>query len=219
MRTLVIVAALALPAGAALAETPVARRAAEASVAALQQRSAAVRAAWQPGAVTPARLTGLRVPTVGATPEARARGFLRAHPDLLALREAVLVSTRKSRERTVVRLQQTHAGRPVVDRVVAITLDGEGAVRSVINATAPLQQVKPSALDAAAARALAVRHVLGRDDADLPTKVSPVVFALGTQGVEGFEVELSRVPFHEHLVVRVDGHAGEIIGVRDEVMH
>ena len=217
-------AAAALLLGGAAVAAPLSRHAAEQSLTALAADASSMTVVWRPDEPTPARVTGLRATTRGATPEARARDFLATWPALLALAEApTLMGIRTLGDSTVVRLQPTHGGRRVADRTIAVTLDAAGRVTHVVSDATPLTTVAPAVIDAAAARALAIRHVLGLPDEaplpDLPTRVEPVVLATGDQGVEGFEVTLSRAPLQEHLVVRVDAHAGAVLGVTDQVKH
>ena len=45
------------------------------------------------------------------------------------------------------------------------------------------------------------------------------VIVLGSVGTEVYEVHTTRLPMAEHLVVRIDAHAGRVLSVRNRIIH
>ncbi len=171
-----------------------------------------------PPAPTPGVVSGLDIAVQGATPTERARAFLTGSP---LLRDIPLrsVDARVRGSRAVVRFAQVHrlGGRevPVLDRGATVTLR-EGRVVALNNEAVALREVAAAKIDADTARRLAARAVLG---AEGPTGgVREVVLAVGDRGVAGFEVDVVRIPFVEHFVVRVDAHAGRVVGARNRII-
>lgn len=178
---------------------------------------------FRPGARVPVALTGVEIPTVGATPTARVEGFVRAHRALFGGAELAVGAVSERRGRTVARLVQRHEGLAVLDRTATVTLDAEGDVVRFTGAVATIERVDRATIDEATARALAIRAVTKAPaDAPLPemhTRIARGLVVVGTRGTEVFEVEMSRQPMREHLVVRVDAHRGRVIGLRNRIEH
>lgn len=173
----------------------------------------------------PTVISGLSVPTAGATPVARAQAFLDAHTHLLAGATLVPVDAHSRKGRTTVRLQQRHEGLRVLDQGATLTLDDEGRVIALHNTVTPLKGVRRATLTEAEARDKAVAAVLGDgpvrpnlfNEAASP-RIERGVVAVGNLGVEVFEVEVVRQPLAAHMVVRVDGQSGRVIGIRNRVI-
>ena len=186
----------------------------------LRAQSPSVRAVWRTGRVAPSLVTGLRLETTGNDPESRARAFLAEHAPLVVGVDVAHLATETSARRTIVRFEQRHAGLPVFGRTVAVTLDAKGRVLTLNSDARPITHFDAATIDEAAARRIAVAHVLG--DAVSPQDAKAIVrrgvVALGTRGTEVFEVEMSRRPLAEVLVVRVDAHAGGVLNVRNRVL-
>ncbi|MCA9538160.1 MAG: PepSY domain-containing protein [Myxococcales bacterium] len=182
-----------------------------------------LKATFRPGQPTPALLTGLRVPTEGATPRARAEAFLWLNPELVGADAVDFIEANQVSGRTIVRFRPQHAGLPVLDRSVVVTLDDAGNVISLGGDTAPITRFNRATIDEETARLIAQRKVTGAA-ADAPVALAPsvvrkAVVAFAGVGTEVYEVELSRQPLAEHLVVRIDAHTGEILSVRNRVVH
>lgn len=180
-------------------------------------------ATFRPDSRAPATLRGVEIPTEGATPTARVEGFVQRHRALFAGAELAVSSVSERRGRVVARLVQRHDGLEVLDRTATVTLDADGDVVRFNGAVATIDRVDRATIDEDAARALAIRAVTKTPaDAPLPelhTRIERGVVVVGTRGTEVFEVELSRQPMREHLVVRVDAHRGRVIGMRNVVEH
>lgn len=196
------------------------RAGAEGALAELKASHPKVRATWRPGQSIPALVTGLRVPTRGDTPLARATDFVTRHAPLVGGAELTGANVRETGSRARVRFEQRHDGVPVADRGLVVTLDGDRVI-SVAGDAAPLRRVKPATIDAEKAKALAFAEIERLSGGPAPTKatVRQVVLANGDQGVAGFEVEVAHTPFKAHLVIRIDAHAGEVLGLRNRVVH
>jgi hypothetical protein len=201
--------------GAAPAVEATARGAFEA----LRREQPAARATYRPGREAPAMVTGLAVPTTGAPADA-ALDFLRRHAGLLGVPPADLrlAGSETAAGRTVVRFEQWHGGVRVHDAVVVVTFDDAHRILRVVNDAAPVADVSPATIDAAAARTLAVHAVLGPAVHDAPATVTPVILAAGGRSVAGFEVDVAQVPLLAVRAVLVDGHDGRVIGVTDRVV-
>ncbi len=174
----------------------------------LSQTQPGAKALWRAAQPTPSLITGLRI--AAPAPEPAARAFFQRHPELFAPRLLLLERKDKS-----LRFQQQHEGLPVLEHELRVVLKG-GHIVSINNQTQPLRRVQPARIDEARAKALARAHL--KVGADHPVTARKVVLATGDQGVEAFEVHLSRMPLAEHLVVRVDAHAGTVLGVQDRVI-
>lgn len=182
-----------------------------------------LRATFRPGAALPSLVTGLAEPTTGATPTARVTDFITRHPALFAGVELTPVAVKQRPDRTLVQLEQRHAGLRVLDRSASVTLDAAGRVIRTTGDAQPIKRFDRATISAEQARSLAIRAVfhLG-PDAPLPAIDAPVergVVVVGTRGTEVLEVGLTRRALHESLVVRVDAHAGRIVSVRNLVRH
>lgn len=211
--------ALAAPALAA----PAPRAEVRAALDAIEAANPALHATFRPGSPVPSVLTGVAIPTAGETPRARVLGFVAAHRGLFGGAELVVGDVTARGARTVARLEQRHAGQVVLDRAMTVTLDAAGRVVQMSGELSPLTTVEPATIDADAAREIAIRAVTRTPaPAALPALATVVrrgVVALGGRGTEVFEVELSRAPLREHLVVRVDAHRGRVIGVQNRIEH
>ncbi len=183
----------------------------------------ALKATHRPGSPVPTVLSGLAVPTEGADAAARVEGFLAGHRALFAGAELRVDTVRPRPARTLVALTQTHDGLPVLDRGASVTLDADGRVVRVSGHVRPLTHVDRATIDPEAARALAVRHITGASMAEplpqIALRVDRGVVAVGSRGTEVYEVHVSRRPLAEHLIVRIDAHAGRVLGVRNGMVH
>lgn len=218
-RALLGAGCLVLAAPAVASPTPTVRAALDT----LEVAHPTLTTTFRPDSPVPATLTGVEIPTRGETPTARVEGFVRAHRALLGDAELAVVGVSERRGRTVARLVQHHAGLEVLDRASTVTLDADGDVVRFTGAVASIERLDRATIDEASARDLAIRAVM-KTPADAPTpemhaRVRRGVVVVGTRGTEVYEVELSRQPLREHLVVRVDAHRGRVIGVRDRIEH
>jgi hypothetical protein len=143
------------------------RTAAEQRVAQLKQRYPEVDASWRPSLPGPELVTGLDVLMPGeSTPEGRARAFLSSQPDLLGIDVGLLhrVDETRAKDRVIVHFAQwaqTPAGpRPVLDRLVAVTMDTRGHILTLASDALPTAEMPPATLSAAEAQAVVVREVL-----------------------------------------------------------
>lgn len=190
----------------------------DAALARLRATHPALTTTRRPGSPVPSVISGLSVPTAGPTPEARVEGFLAAHRDLFGGAELTVERAAPRPGRTLVHLRQRHGALPVLDRGAVVVLDDAGRVVRISGDVRPLTRLDRATIDEADARALALRH-LGLDAAAPATLERRGVVAVGGHGIEVIEVELSRQPLAEHLVVRIDAHAGRVIGVRNRMVH
>lgn len=220
-RALLAAGCLALAAPAAASPAP--RTMVREALAAIEAGNPALHTTFRPGSPVPSVLTGVAIPTRGATPRARVEGFINSHRDLFGGASLEVEAINERRGRTLARLGQRHDGLVVLDRAMTVTLDAAGHVVQLSGEASPLTHVERATIDAEAAREIAIRAVTRTGaPAQLPelhAVVSRGIVALGARGTEVFEVELSRQPLREHLVVRVDAHRGRVIGVRDRIEH
>lgn len=181
---------------------------AQAAVARLQAHQPQVRVVWR--GEGPSLITGLRLPTQGAEPLARAADFLVNHGALLGAAQWRPEAVTRQGARAVVRLSQQHGGHPVLDRSATLTLDADGAVIAVHGARPPLAEVAQATIDAARAVHLATTAVVGHPAPAVAAKATarPVVLAQGAYGAQGYEVRVL------DRVVRVDAAAGQVVGVQ-----
>lgn len=188
---------------------------AQAALDRLQAEAPGLSVSWPADRLAPWRLSGLDAVAPGDSAAARAAGFLDRHDALLGLAEPPRFNGLERRgDRTIVRFEQLRGGVPVADHGVVVQLRGDRVV-SVVNDAVPLAHVDPATLTAEQAWTLVADQV-GVDSA--MGNVRPVIFATGDQGVSGYEVDVVVDPFRAHLVVRVDGHRGAILGVRNRVI-
>jgi Zn-dependent metalloprotease len=104
------------------------------------RQSGPVEVEWPAPRCQPSMMHGLRVPCQGKTNVDRARNFLTRYAALFAdaRSELVLLDTQTTRERTVIRFQQTLGKIPVDGAIVSVALDSEGRVRSVGSEALPV---------------------------------------------------------------------------------
>lgn len=166
--TLLSLSALVLLAGApvAHAKPDVARARAEAAIKTMAN-GGDITVRWRPGQVRPSVIRGLAQATTGATVQARALGFISAHPDIfLPANQLRPVQTREAGGLTVVRLRQVAPGTQIeVDGgEVTVALDAQGKVRAVHAELIPLAGPIPTAkLDAGAAVAMVLGRLVGKE--------------------------------------------------------
>ena len=183
---------------------------------ALQREQPGVRAVWRGG--QPMLITGLRASAPGQSAAERAAAFIEARIDLLGRVSLQLEDVDAAGERSVVRFAQVHGALRVADHSVTVTLDDAGRVTRVLNDASPLVDVRPATITAQDARRLASARVLGVDaPGAVVSQPRKVVFAEGGHGVEGFLVLVARGPA-QVVEVRVDGHDGQVFGLRDTVL-
>lgn len=194
----------------------------------LQKRYPGADVAWNAGQVGVAVVAGLQVETAGRTPEERARGFLQAWPGLLGVpvSDLTLLRVDRIRNRTYVRFSQTvatPAGRlPVLDRLVAVTLDEGLRVRALSSDALPATGAQAAVVTAEVARDTAVRAVLElRPEAPTPAVAATAHSAVlatpqGTRTVWAVDVRLSPV---DRRAVVVDARSGAVLSQRSVVLH
>lgn len=182
-----------------------------------------IRATFRPGAPLPSLVTGLSEVVDGETPAERATAFFARHPALIEGVSLRHTGVKERPGRTLVQFEQRHAGLKVLDRTLSVTLDADDRVIRTTGDVQPIRRFDRATITAERARELAIRAVFRlAPDAPLPAIDVPVergVVLVGTRGTEVFEVGLTRRALHESLVVRVDAHAGQIVGVRNLVRH
>ncbi|MCA9546791.1 MAG: hypothetical protein KC613_20435 [Myxococcales bacterium] len=181
---------------------------AHAAVARLQAQQPQVRVTWR--GEGPSLITGLRLPTQGADPLARAADFLARHGALLGTADWRPLAVRPQGTRMVVQLAQHHGGHVVLDRGASLTLDAQGDVVALHGARPPLAEVARATIDAAQAVRLATEAVVGHPAPAVAAKATarPVVLAQGAYGAQAYEVRVL------DKVVRVDAAAGQVVGVQ-----
>lgn len=188
---------------------------AQQAIQSLRMVQPALRVTWRGG--HPAVITGLDVAIDAPNPVHAAQQFLSLNK--LTISNLSHIDTQVRRGRTQVRFAQQHDGLLVLDRTVNVTIDAESRIRSVLNEAIPLTQVRPATITAEAARELALRHVFGHvPEVEIVSHVRPVIIANGILGVSGFEVGLTRALGAEHIVVRIDAHAGHVLGTSSGVI-
>jgi MYXO-CTERM domain-containing protein len=158
------------------------------------------------------------------SPEAAARAFLRAAPNLAPVDVAVLGAARLHHltDATIVRFDLVHAGLPIVEAAVVMRLDARGAVRMVAGRPLRLENAGPPtpALSATEAQELlATTHAPGR--AGLVRAVTPrlVWLPAANGGLRlVWEMRLPVVPaLLEAFLLRVDANTGALVTARNLV--
>jgi len=185
------------------------------------QPTARVRRAGDDG---PASLiTGLAYVAQGESPRAKAEDFLRRFSQLTGGDALRFRETSRSRGQVVVHFDQQIAGDLVLDRSATVTMSHAGVIRTFNSDYAVVVERQRSQIDEARAVQLAMRHLSDTLRSQLPTIGKPtvkrgvVVFAGVATDV--YEVHTSRAPMAEHLIIRVDAHAGSVLSVSDAVIH
>ncbi len=143
----------------------------------------------------------------------QAKTWLQSHAPLAGA-ELKRADVRLRRDRAIVRFSQTWRGKPVLDRDVTVTVRG-GEITRVNGHATPIRRFHEATIDAAQARRLAAKAVHGHEAAAVG-EVREVVLALGDLGTAGFEVQVPKVL--GAVAVRIDAHAGRVVGVRDRVL-
>ena len=164
----------------------------------------------------PRIISGISVPTRGDTPRAQAEDFLARFGDITGAAAFRYSGESKSRNGVTVRFEQLHQGDPVLDRNLVIQVDGDGRVRSVVSDLSPIQSSTPGNMVFEAARRLALETV---GVSNLETRTSRGWSVLGMHGTPIIEVEFSRLPLADHLVVRIDAHEGQVLSISNRVLH
>jgi hypothetical protein len=165
------------------------------------------------------RARKLRVALDGATPATQAAAFMARFGDRLGVDSARVERVEARGERTLVRLQPTHAGVPILDGGIVLTIEG-GHVTALNNEAPFLRRVDPRRIDADAARQLAAEALSAHGFAGAaPKVVSLGIVTLGTVGTPVYEVDWAGYHLDQHWVVRVDAHRGHVIGVARRGQH
>jgi len=165
------------------------------------------------------RARKLNVELKGASPEARAERFVTRFGPRLGLDGARIESVRPRGERTLVRLQPTYKGVPILDGGVVLTF--EGAHLTALNNEAPrLERVESKRIDADAARRLAAAALAAQGiPGALPQIARLGIVTLGPVGTPVFEVDWAGLSLDQHWVLRIDAHRGRVIGVDQRGKH
>ena len=175
---------------------------------------------WQRDGLLPEVVAGIRVPTQGTDAESRARHFLDTHAALVGSTSAgfAVLAVSSSHGRDVVRLQRRAFGLPVVDWLVAVTLDSKGTVLSLASDVSPVVAV-PAAAKVSAAQAQDVaRLALGPLGAQAAIATpEPALWQLGGRLRRVWVVQTVALRGVRHERVLVDAVAGEALAVTNQV--
>ncbi len=165
------------------------------------------------------RARKLHVALEGATPAARAESFVTRFGHRLGLNGARIESVRPRGERTLVRLQPTHNGVPILDGGVVLTL--EGSHLTALNNEAPrLRRIESTQIDADAARRLAADALAAHGIPGAAPQIARLgIVTLGPVGTPVFEVDWAGLSLNQHWVLRIDAHRGRLIGVDQRGKH
>jgi hypothetical protein len=165
------------------------------------------------------RVRGIRIPLEGTTPEAQANAFIAQFSHRLGIDGARVENVLPRGERTLIRLQPTHGGVPILDGGLILTLV-DGHLTALNNEAPILERVESARVDADDARQLAAAALAARGIPDAnPQIVSAGIIALGPVGTPVFEVDWAGLTLDQHWVLRVDAHRGRIIGVTQRGKH
>ena len=165
------------------------------------------------------RARKLRVALDGVTPAAQAAAFVARFAHRLGVDGARVERVAARGARTLVHLQPTHAGVPILDGGIVLTIE-DGHATALNNEAPFLTRVNPQRLDADAARQLAGEALSARGFAGAAPKVASLgIVTLGAVGTPVFEVDWAGYHLDQHWVVRVDAHRGRVIGVTRRGKH
>lgn len=159
----------------------------------------------------PRALYGLRQPTLGADPAARALRFLESSRRLLDLGQSGLVheETRALPRGHVVRFAQTALGLPVEGRSLAVKLDAEGRVTSLTSDLVPFDLARPAETIAAERAREIARATYEVAAVGVPSEVV-LVSAPGLARV-AWRVPVAVIPLQAHFYVWLDAESGAIL--------
>ena len=159
----------------------------------------------------PRALYGLKQPTFGADPAARAMRFLESSRRLLDLGDSALVAkeTRALPKGHVVRFEQTALGLPVEGRSLAVKLDAEGRVTSLTSDLVPFELTRPASQLAPEAVREIARSTFDVAAVGAPTEVV-LVSAPGLARV-AWRVPVAVIPLMAHFFVWIDAESGAIL--------
>ncbi|MFZ9885976.1 MAG: hypothetical protein ACO3JL_00635 [Myxococcota bacterium] len=190
------------------------RRSAEAAFDALSASAKDARAHWRPGQPGPTVVTGMRVPTEGTNPAARAEHFLRRHEALLGVPSAdfSVEEVTPSRYGTSVRLAQRFDKLQVHGREVVVTLDTAGDVISLTSSAAPVALLLPARLDEAGAYGMARKALPGLV---VSKESTSVVLPRPDGAAPALSFLASRPEDLRAFRVLVDLNLGTVVGVQE----
>lgn len=170
---------------------------------------------------SPALITGLSVPTTGATWDARARHFLAAFPVLPASLDTLrVVETRSASGRHSVMFAQTVGGLHVWERSAVVTMDDAGRVLTLTSSLIRVEAVARGGVDEQAARIAAARAVLGpKADASVTKQAAQVLIAQPGSAEQVWMVSLDAFsPTLMRPLVFVSAVTGQVLAIRDHSM-
>ena len=209
----------------AAAYEPAARADIEQAIDVLRDSNPKLRVVYGRGQLGPSVLTGIRLPTDGATPRARADDFLERMSIVLGVPSTQLafVKVTATRDRNIVRYRQVTGDQIVHGRVVALTLDAEGFVISISSDAHPVSEVLRGELSDDDARKSAAAAALGTDDhtalPPAPARVERVVIVNGNEAFEAARVLVATRGGAAVLEVLIDTRTGKVASVRPVIKH
>lgn len=168
-------------------------------------------------------ITGLKVMMPGSSPAEKATAFLQRYAAALGVSNLQVRETTSSKKQTVVHLDQMYRGLRVVDRSATVTFDKDGFIRAFNSDCGLIESFYGSTIQRNDAVLMALESLSRGSSESFPLVGEPVVkdavIVSGAAAVRIYEVHVSRRPFAEHLVIRVDAHAGRVIGMLNTVIH
>ena len=200
--------------------TPAAQ-AAKTAFAQLKQRHVSADATWKAGQPGPEVVVGLNVVSKAAGFRAKAEAFLTDHGKLVGVNASQLKfhELSRSNHRIVVRFKQVWAGREVVDRLVAVRMDHNGAVLGFVSDAMPISTVPKAAVSQRQAQHIAATWTGQRADLSGDYAAEARVLAMPNRAVPVWQVFVVAIPMRAHLQVMVDATNGSVLSVRNLVRH
>jgi len=165
------------------------------------------------------RARHLQIELSGTTPTARAEHFVTRFGDRLGINGARIESVRPRGVRTLVRLQPTHDGIPLLDGGIVLTMEGVH-LTGFNNEATRIDRVESTEIDADAALNLAAEALAAQGIPNAaPQIVRAGIVTLGPVGTPVFEVDWAGLRLDQHWVLRIDAHRGRLIGVDQRGKH
>ncbi len=206
------------------------RRAAQRQVKAWQKRQPKLDAAWRDDLPGPALLTGIDQRLSPARLQDLGLAWAQSNAGLWGVQggDLTVLQLQKGQLRSTLRLGQTAmvAGQrmPVLQRGLALTIDAEGQVLSVVAEVMPIGKLGPQRIERGQAQKTAVKAALGlRDDRGVPVdrvhRCELAILAGPGEARLVWAVDVVVNPATDRRAVLVDAESGVILGQRQAAQH
>ena len=184
---------------------------------------ASAEVTYHQGTRTASLITRLDLAMPGASLRAKARAFLDGFRELTGGASLTYHARRDGRKQRVLEFRQIHEGLVVLDRSAVVTFNERGNIQSFNSDAQPVKYRNVSRIDEAQAAQLVNQALEKRYGAHWRSSKTfafkTALVGTGAMVTDVYELSLSTIPLVEHLRIRVDANGGQILSIRNTVIH